>query len=496
MTQYMIGPKGEKVPVADNVTPEELDGLYAHLQQGEKSTSVNPKGGFLYEYLARQQAESDSNYGKDSFVSQANMAGSQLAVPIVNAGLRGLGRVIPAITHELPTLAIDVVQRAFGTPWKDTLKSSDWFEKGSIKGFDQALGEEGLGVYNTKDPSDLRRYPAQVADFAAQTAVSGGANVPGLLSAVGGGVGSQVGEDMAPDNPLLAGILGVLGAVGGGWAGLGKPPKPSASPSVHSIEEQAALSQAWKAQQAADAKPTVVAPPVPKPESQLDLLLGDPLPKPPAQPRVGVRTKTGTFAPKPGPEEKVPLTTQPDLPFPFSAPPEPSIPQVKAKVPERARAPASAEEATSWQTAEEKLPLILRVLQLPTEARNRAKELGTSKVSELRGILAEIADGASPAIAEQAKRVAKALPKAPKEPNLLLDIGTRAAAHKTGVGWLYHAGKALSRGLQNPERKGLKVQKELKGLLDVVRTGKPLPSHSLLDRGKSTVPGFVGLLPR
>lgn len=176
--------------------------------------------------------------GKTNIDKSILGAPGELSRTMGNDLTRGILRAPSNIVAGLPTLAADVVQRITGTPWEKTTKVEDWAPAISQEATDN-LFSKTLGLYSTKDPNDLRRYPGRASEFIGNAVVGGGAKtLTGLLGAMGGGVGAQAGQDLDPESKYSGPIGGILGLIAGGKLGnrFTPPPPADASPSMSDLK--------------------------------------------------------------------------------------------------------------------------------------------------------------------------------------------------------------------------------------------------------------------
>lgn len=257
-----------------------------------------------------------------------------------NAVTRGAIRLPSQLTHGLPTLAADAFQWGFqGKDWKDTLKETDWLPALSTEATDQAFGD-GMGLYSRENKKDWTRYPARAAEFAIQTALSGGTNLTAQLASGGSAVASQAGEDIAPNDPYLSPILGLLGLATGGVPRLFSPKAPTAVPAAELANR---AMDGWTVAQPEGGLPKAGPKfkswaPKASEETQLDLPLG-----PPMEQQLSLNLPPGVKPPpRPMVQGELPFPEQ-QLPLPLRQP-EPVVapPKVKGKGGRKAKGKAAA----------------------------------------------------------------------------------------------------------------------------------------------------------
>jgi hypothetical protein len=164
-----------------------------------------------------------------------------------NAATRGALRLPSAIVAGIPTLVRDVGEYlTTDKKWSETTKANDWLPAISGEATDKLFADR-LGLYDREDPKDWTRYPARIGEFALQTAMTGGTNLPAQLASGGSAVGSRVGQDISPNDSTLSTLLGLAGAFGGAAAGshITAPQYPS-TPTMETRRAQAAAEgKAW-----------------------------------------------------------------------------------------------------------------------------------------------------------------------------------------------------------------------------------------------------------
>ena len=160
---------------------------------------------------------------------------------VLNAATRGARHLPSAIVAGIPTLARDVGEYlTTDKKWSETTKANDWLPAISGEATDKLFADK-LGLYDRRDPNDWTRYPARGAEFAIQTAMTGGTNLPAQLASGLSAVGTRVGQDISPDDPTLSTLLGLAGTFGGAaWGSHATAPEYPATPTMETRRAAAA----------------------------------------------------------------------------------------------------------------------------------------------------------------------------------------------------------------------------------------------------------------